>query len=166
MEKSKAVFFDRDGTLNVDTHYLYRIEEFQWMPQAVEAVRYCRKLGYRVIVITNQSGVAGGLCREEDVQKLHSWMNEELEKQGTRIDAFYYCPHKPGAPVRKYSVDCSCRKPKPGMVLQACEDFNIDKSASLMVGDSSRDVECAEAAGVRGYLYEGGSLLEFLKGLL
>ena len=122
---NKAVFFDRDGTLNVDVHYLYRPEDFQWTPEAVEAIEYCHQQGYLVVVITNQSGVARGYYTEAEVQRLHQWMNEELARQGAKpIDAFYYCP-----------------------------------AQSYMVGDSPRDVEAGEKAGIQGVLYTGGSLL-------
>lgn len=156
----KAVFFDRDGTLNVDVHYLHRIEDFQWMPEAVEAIAYCHQQGYLVVVVTNQSGVARGYYEEADVVRLHQWMNEELARQGVApIDGFYYCPHHPKAAVPEYAVDCDCRKPKPGMLLTACRELGIEAKLSLMVGDKPRDVECGEAAGAKGVLYEGGSLL-------
>ena len=162
----KAVFFDRDGTLNVDGHYIYRIEDFKWMPDAAEAIRYCHDKGYLVIVVTNQSGVARGYYTEDDVHVLHEYMNDELKRLGTSIDAFYYCPHHPEAKIGKYRIDCDCRKPKPGMVLKACCDFGIDTSKSYMIGDKKRDVECGERAGVRGILYKGGSLLKLLQSLI
>ena len=162
----KAVFFDRDGTLNVDGHYIYRIEDFKWMPDAAEAIRYCHDKGYLVIVVTNQSGVARGYYTEDDVHALHEYMNDELQRLGTSIDAFYYCPHHPEAKIEKYRIDCDCRKPNPGMVLKACHDFGIDMSKSYMIGDKKRDVECGERAGVRGILYKGGSLLKLLKPLI
>ena len=154
-----ALFLDRDGTLNVDTDYLHEIEKFQWMPEAREAVKYANDRGYLVIVVTNQSGVARGMFGEDAVQELHRFMDEELEKIGAHVDAYYYCPHHPEAAVPAYRKDCSCRKPKSGLIDKACRDFAIDLEHSLMVGDSLRDVECAEGAGVRGILYQGGSLL-------
>ena len=157
---NKAVFFDRDGTLNVDVHYLYRPEDFQWTPEAVEAIEYCHQQGYLVVVITNQSGVARGYYTEAEVQRLHQWMNEELARQGAKpIDAFYYCPHHPQGKVAAYAKECSCRKPQPGMLLQACQEMNIEPVQSYMVGDSPRDVEAGEKAGIKGVLYTGGSLL-------
>ncbi len=161
---NKAVFFDRDGTLNVDKDYLYRIEDFQWVEGAVEALRYCHDHGYLVVVITNQSGVARGYYTEADVHKLHSWMNQQLEQMGEKpIDAFYYCPHHPKAKVAEYACECSCRKPQPGLVLRAIKELDIDPAKSLMVGDKQRDVASGEAAGVPGVLYQGGSLLECIK---
>ena len=162
-EGKKAVFFDRDGTLNVDTDYLYKIEEFRWEEGAVEAIRHCNDKGWLVIVVTNQSGVARGYYTEADVERLHAWMNEDLQKHGAHIDAFYYCPHHPHGSVPEYTKDCTCRKPKPGLVLQAIEEHHIDPAASVLIGDGDRDVECAERAGVRGVKYEGGSLLDVVK---
>ena len=158
-----AVFFDRDGTLNVDKDYLYKIEDFEWMEGAPQAIRWANEKGLLVIVVTNQSGVARGYFAEDDVRRLHGWMNEDLARFGAHIDAFYYCPHLPNGSVKEYAVECDCRKPKPGLVQQACNDFDIDRKASIMIGDKPRDVECAEAAGLRGVLYEGGSLLALLE---
>ena len=158
-----AVFFDRDGTLNVDKDYLYKIEDFEWLEDAPQAIRWANEQGFPAIVITNQSGVARGYFAENDVKRLHDWMNEDLARFSAHIDAFYYCPHLPNATVAAYAKDCDCRKPKPGLIERACADFDISRGKSLMIGDKSRDVECAEAAGVRGVLYEGGSLLELLK---
>ncbi len=158
----KAVFFDRDGTLNVDKNYLHRIEDFEWLGDAPQAIRWANEHDYLVIVITNQSGVARGFFTEEDVRRLHDWMNEDLTRFNAHIDAFYYCPHLPQGTVKDYAVECSCRKPKPGLIERACVDFDIDRGASLLVGDAPRDIQCAEAAGVRGVLYEGGSLEEIL----
>lgn len=160
---SKAVFFDRDGTLNVDKDYLYKKEEFEWMDGAVEAIRFANENGYKVIVITNQSGVARGYFKESDVNALHDWMNEQLKEYGAHIDAFYYCPHHPEAVVPEYRKKCECRKPGPKLVEDACRDFDIDKKASVMIGDADRDVQCAEKAGVKGVKFTGGNLLELVK---
>ena len=161
--KIPAVFFDRDGTLNVDTGYLHEQEKLQWMPGAREAVKYVNDRGYLAIVVTNQSGVARGMFGEEAVKELHGYMNEELAGVGAHIDAFYYCPHHPEAVVPEFRQECSCRKPKSGLIEKACRDFDIDMEKSLMVGDSPRDVTCGEGAGVCGVLYEDGSLLDLLK---
>ncbi len=159
----KAIFFDRDGTLNVDKNYLYKIGDFEWLGDAPKAIRWANEHDYLVIVVTNQSGIARGYFTEEDVRSLHAWMNEDLARFGAHIDAFYYCPHFPAGTVAAYAKECDCRKPKPGLVEKACADFDIDRKSSLLIGDKSRDVECAEAAGVRGVRYEGGSLAVFLE---
>lgn len=160
----KAIFLDRDGTLNVDVNYLYKIEDFAWVPEAKEALAYLVQQGYTLFVITNQSGIARGYYTIAQMEQLHEHMNQELAQVGAHIEKFYYCPHhqKEGV-LPEYVKDCDCRKPKPGMLLQAMAEYDIDKAASLMIGDSKRDVEAAEAAGIRGVLYKGGSLLDFVK---
>ena len=163
LDPTKAVFFDRDGTLNVEVGYLYEFEKFKWIDGAIEAVKFCNDNGYLVIVVTNQSGVARGYYTEADVAELHRRMNEELNKHGAHIDDFFYCPHHPGGAIAQYSIDCKCRKPKPGLIEEACRKHDIDKSKSLMIGDMPRDVECATNAGVRGVLFTGGSLFNVLK---
>ena len=161
---NKAVFFDRDGTLNVDVHYLYRIEDFQWTEDAIAAIKYCNDQDWRVIVITNQSGVARGYYTEQDIQRLHEWMNEDLAKYGAHIDAFYYCPHHPDGSVPQYAVACDCRKPGTRLLDAACADFDINRAKSVMIGDKPIDVECARRAGIKGIRFMGGSLLKCLLG--
>ena len=163
---SKAVFFDRDGTLNEDVNYLHKIEDFRWCEGAIDAIRYCNEKGYLVIVVTNQSGVARGYFPEEDVRQLHTWMNRELMEQNAHIDAFYYCPHHPEGTVAEYAKLCACRKPATGLVDAACSSFRIDRARSFLVGDRESDLECAKNAGVRGILYRGGSLLETVRRVL
>ena len=161
-----VVFFDRDGTLNVDKDYLHKIEDFEWMPGAIEAIKYVHEQGYLAIVITNQSGVARGYYPEADILAIHDYMNAELKKHGAYLDGLYYCPHHPGGAVPEYSYECDCRKPKPGLIEQACRDFPIELGLSYMVGDSQRDLECARRAGVpeqQLLLYKGDSLLSLLE---
>lgn len=166
MAEIKLCLLDRDGVLNVDKAYLYKPEAVEWVEDSLKAIAWLNRKGIKVAVVTNQSGVARGYFSESDVIKLHAWMQEEVQKAGGIISAFYYCPHLPGAPVKEYDRDCNCRKPKPGMILQALHDFGVKPENAFMAGDSPRDVEAAEAAGVRGYLYPGGSLLEFVQGIL
>lgn len=159
----RAVFFDRDGTLNVDIHYLHNPEDFEWMPGAREAIRYANDCGFLAIVITNQSGVARGYYPESDVLRVYDWMNKELAKIGAHLDGIYYCPHHPQGVVQEYAIDCDCRKPKPGLLLRAIEEHDIDPETSVFIGDGDSDVACAERAGVRGVKYTGGSLLDVVK---
>ena len=166
LDPRKAVFFDRDGTLNVEVGYLCDFEKFKWIEGATEAIKFCNDNGYLAIVVTNQSGVARGYYTEADVKELHRRMNEELNKHGANIDDFFYCPHHPEGVVAKYSIDCECRKPKSGLIEEACKKYDIDKSKSLMIGDMPRDVECGENAGVRGVLFNGDNLLNVLKDAL
>jgi len=160
---SKAVFFDRDGTLNVDIHYLHRPEDFIWIQDAVAAIKYANDQGYLTVVITNQSGVARGYYEEKDIWALHDWMNEELKKSGAHLDAIYYCPHHIEGKIPRYTKKCSCRKPEPKMVNDACRDMDIDKTKSIFIGDTDGDMGCAQNAGVRGVRYTGGSLLKLIK---
>lgn len=162
-EKSKAVFFDRDGVLNVDKDYLHSIDELEWIDGAKDAVVYLTKAGYTVFVVTNQSGIARGYYEVEDMQRLHEHMAAEISALGGKITKFYYCPHLPTGKVRKYAIECNCRKPKPGLLLQAMSEYSICKENSFLIGDKKRDLESAEAAGIRGYLYENGNLLELVK---
>lgn len=162
----KVVFLDRDGVLNEDTHYLHKIEDLRWVKGAKIALKKAVDAGYELIVITNQSGVARGYYSERDVLTLHSYMGKVLEDAGAPILAFYYCPHLKGAPIAMYNVDCECRKPKPGMLLKAIEDYDIDVKSSFLIGDSPRDIQAAEAAGIKGYLFISHDLDECMTSIL
>lgn len=161
--QNKAVLFDRDGTLNVDVDYLYRQEDFRWMPDAVNALQWLTEKGYDLYVVTNQSGIARGYYTVQDMQKLHKYMNDELKKHGVQIKKFYFCPHLKDGKVQEFAVDCNCRKPKPGLIIQCMQENNLIPQNCFVIGDKPRDMESAVSAGVKGYLYEGGSLLEFVK---
>lgn len=157
-----AVFFDRDGVLNVDVNYLYKIEDFCWIPGAKEAIKYYNVKGFYVFVVTNQSGVARGYYSEDDLHKLHQWMEADLAAIGAHIDAFYYCPHHTEGQIEQYKKNCDCRKPKPGLIFMAFKNWPIDKEQSLLIGDKPSDVEAALAAGIKGYLFPGGNLYDFV----
>lgn len=158
-----TAFLDRDGVLNHDAGYIHKPEEFQWIEGAQDAVKHLNDAGHLVIVITNQSGVARGLFVEEDVQSLHIWINGRLQAKGAHVDAFYYCPHHPKAPLEAYRQDCDCRKPAPGMLRQAMSEWPVDPSRSFLIGDSERDITAAQAAGIPGHRFTGGNLLEMIK---
>lgn len=164
--KAKAVFLDRDGVLNVDVDYLYKIDDFQWVDEAPEALVYLVKQGYHLFVVTNQSGIARGYYTVDDMQQLHAHMQQELQKYGAQIERFYYCPHHKEGKIAEYAIECDCRKPKPGMLLQALAEYAIDKKQSFLIGDSKRDIEAAQAAGIKGYLFTGGSLLHFVQNII
>ena len=157
------VFLDRDGVINADIGYLWRREDFVWIPGAPAAIRLFNERGRPVVVVTHQSGVARGYYTEQDVESLHRWMNAELNRQGARIDAFYFCPHHPDGAIPEYTRVCDCRKPQPGMLLQAMEDWRADPAKSVLIGDKESDVAAAAAAGIRGYLFDGKNLLEFVE---
>ncbi len=158
-----AAFLDRDGVLNVDKGYLFRSEDFEWIPGAIEAVKRLNDRGYLVFVVTNQSGVARGYYGEEDVIRLHNWMNGELAKHGAHIDKFYYCPHYTEGPASGYVKACQCRKPLPGLILAALAEWNIDREKSFLIGDKDSDIAAAAAAGIKGYKFAAGNLAEFLQ---
>ena len=128
-----AVFLDRDGTINVEKNYLYRYEEWEWIAGAQDAIARLNKLGFLVVVVTNQAGIARGLYQEQDVERLHQLIAAELKESGATIDAFYFCPHHPD-----FTDACSCRKPSSGMILEAARNLHIDLSRSWMVGSCGR----------------------------
>lgn len=138
---NKAVFLDRDGTINVEKNYLYKIEDFEFIEGAPEAIKLLNDNGYKVIVVTNQAGVARGYYTEDDVKKLHKYIDGELKKYGAHIDAYYYCPHHPIYGIGEYKVECNCRKPKPGLLERAIEDFGISVENSWLIGDNKTDIE-------------------------
>lgn len=161
--QKKALFFDRDGILNVDTGYVHRFEEIRWVEGAREAVSRLTKNGWLLFVVTNQSGVARGLYEETDVLELHKKMNDEFNKYGGNIEEFFFCPHLKGAKVPRYDIECNCRKPRPGMILRAMEKYELSAENTFLVGDSPRDVEAAKRAGIQGFLFDENNLDIFLK---
>lgn len=144
----KAVFLDRDGTINKEVNYLYKQEDFVFIPRTEEAIRIFRELGYKVIVITNQAGVARGYFSEKDIKILHQHMKDLLAAEGAYIDSYYYCPHHPEGSVELYKKECTCRKPNIGMIEQAVKDFEIDLSDSIIVGDKEIDIQTGKNAGI------------------
>jgi D-glycero-D-manno-heptose 1,7-bisphosphate phosphatase len=144
----KAAFLDRDGVINIDHGYLYRWEDFAFVPGAVDAMRRLQAAGYALVVVTNQSGIARGYYTEDDFNTLSARMREHLAAEGVVIDAIEFCPHLPSGSVPAYARDCDCRKPAPGMVLRAAERLGLDLPASLMLGDKPSDVEAGRSAGV------------------
>ena len=161
---NRAVFFDRDGVLNEEVGYLWEIERFEWIDGAREAIKLCNERGFLAVVVTNQGGIAKNLYTARDVDALHNFMQESLSEIGAHIDAFYYCPHHIDGTIKELSVECECRKPKPGLILKACEELKIEPARSIMFGDKERDMGAARAAGLRaGIFFRGGNLLEVVK---
>lgn len=140
----RAVFLDRDGTLNVEKEYLHSINDFEFVPGAQAAIARLKDAGFLVVVVTNQSGVGRGYYDMSAVEQLHGYVDEELARAGTSVDGWYVCPH---FPAEEGEERCSCRKPQPGMLLQAAVDLNIDLAGSFMIGDKLVDVQAAKAAG-------------------
>jgi D-glycero-D-manno-heptose 1,7-bisphosphate phosphatase len=166
LRRQPAVFLDRDGTLNHDTGYLYRIADFRWLPGAVNAIRALNGGGYYVFVVTNQSGVARGLFEETAIRDLHEWMNIELRAAGARIDEIRYCPHHPEASVAAYRTVCSCRKPAAGMLLELMRRWPIIRERSIMIGDQESDAAAGKAAGIASAIVPPGGLESFVERLL
>ncbi|MCJ9729129.1 HAD-IIIA family hydrolase [Bradyrhizobium sp. PRIMUS42] len=161
-----AVFFDRDGVLNVDKAYVHRIEDFEWINGAREAIKLCNDLGYYAFVVTNQSGVARGYYGIEDVHRLHDWMSAELVGVGAHIDDYQYCPYHEEGTIEAFRRASDRRKPAPGMIIDCMNGWPVRAQGSLLVGDNDRDVEAARAVGLPGYLYKEGDLAAFLRPLL
>ncbi len=155
----RAIFFDRDGVLNEEVGYLYEIEKFKWIDGAREAIKFCNERGILAVIVTNQSGIARGFYTAQNVDALHDFMQKNLAEVGAHIDGFYYCPHHPD-----FSGECGCRKPKPGLILRACDDFKINPAEAILFGDSKRDIEAAQAANLRaGIFFKGGNLFDAVK---
>ena len=161
-----AVFFDRDGVLNKDIGYLFETSKLVWIDGAREAVKAVNDLGYFAFVVTNQSGVARGLYDEMHVRALHDWMADELARIGAHIDAFEYCPYHPEGTVERYRQASERRKPAPGMITDLLQRFPVDAGRSFLIGDQPTDLSAASAAGVKGYLFSGQNLEQFLRPLL
>lgn len=145
----KAVFFDRDGTINVDRHYLYQIKDFEFLPGVPQALGELRRMGYLLILITNQSGIARGYYTVEHIQTLHMHMQNELQKFDAQFDDIFFCPHHPEGIISQYALDCSCRKPGSLMFLQAIEKYDITPEISIAVGDKERDLIPAQQLGMK-----------------
>ena len=143
----RAVFLDRDGTIIEDADYLTSSEELSLLPGVVEALKRLRRPGLLLIVVTNQSAVARGWLTENRLHKIHRDLQDMLKAEGAQVDDFLYCPHLPDGDVQEYAVDCSCRKPSPGLFERAVEKWNIETGRSFAVGDSERDVQAGQAAG-------------------
>ncbi|MCS6761550.1 MAG: HAD-IIIA family hydrolase [Candidatus Devosia symbiotica] len=157
-----AVFFDRDGVLNVDVGYAHRPEQITWISGAREAVKACNDAGYFTFVVTNQGGIARGYYGEAEVLALHEWMQRELAAMGGHIDAFAYCPHHPEGSVEPFNRICSCRKPAAGMVTTLLSSWPIDAARSLLVGDKGSDLEAAHRANIKSHLFDGTDLAAFV----
>jgi len=148
---NKAVFFDRDGTIAKDVHYCRRPEDFVLLADAAKVIKVLNDHGFKVIIITNQSGIAHGYFSEETLDEIHKKMREDLGREGARVDGIYYCPHPP-------DDNCECRKPKPLLVLRATRDFNLDLKNSFVVGDLQKDVELGKAVGCRTILVDSSPI--------
>jgi D-glycero-D-manno-heptose 1,7-bisphosphate phosphatase len=149
----RAVFLDRDGVINQDPpHYAHRIDQLEIIPHVAEAIRLLNEADFKVIVVSNQSGIAKGYYQEEDAIRFNEAIRSRLHEEGALIDAFYFCPHHPEAENALYRVRCNCRKPSPGLLIQAAKDFDIDLTRSYMIGDKISDIKAGESAGCMSIL--------------
>src|SRR5690349_19334444 len=145
-------FLDRDGVVNADKGYVHSIENFEWMPGAIEAIKFLNEKGFIVAIVTNQSGIGRGLYGEEEFMFLTLWMLKEVESRGAHIDVVYYCPHHPESTHPEYLAACPARKPGPGMLERAEEEFEMDRSRSFLIGNRDSDLGAASAFGIRSFL--------------
>lgn len=148
IEMKKAVFLDRDGTLNIDYGYVHQIDQFQFIEGSIEALQQLKAMGYLLVLVTNQSGIARGYFSEDQFLQLTEWMDWSLADRGVDLDGIYYCPHHIDG-QGEYKQDCDCRKPKSGMLLQAINELGIDPEHSFMVGDKVEDLLAGKGANVK-----------------
>ena len=149
---NRAVFLDRDGTIVEDPGYLDSCDKVRFLPGVSKAIKLLKESGFKVIVITNQSGVARGYFTEETVKEINKYICQSLVEEGTSIDRIYYCPHHIEGVIERYKKDCYCRKPEPGMVEEAAREFDIDLKKSFVIGDKGSDIEAGHRAGCRTIL--------------
>lgn len=143
-----AIFLDRDGTINIDHGFVHEIDKFEFIDGAIEAMIELKKMGYALVIVTNQSGIGRGIYSEDQFLHLSEWMDWSLADRGIDLDGLYYCPHHPEAEIEEYRIECDCRKPKAGMLIEAQAHLAIDMSSSIMVGDKLADIQAGQAAKV------------------
>ena len=161
MAQNRAVFLDRDGVINVDHGYVHKVEHFRFVPGSDLAMAQLQAAGWRLVVVTNQSGLARGLYSIDDYERFTAHLRQQLAAHGVRLDAVLHCPHLPDAAVPGYRLACDCRKPGPGMLLRAARELSLDMAASVIVGDRLSDVQAGRAARVgRCVLVKSGHALE------
>lgn len=146
-----GVFMDRDGTINVEKKYLYKISDWEWIPKAKKSIKLLKENNFKIIIISNQSGISRGLFSEKDLYILNNFINSELYKINTKIDAFYHCPHHPS-----FNIKCDCRKPGSGLIKKAAKELNIDLNRSWMIGDKKIDIMAGQDLGIKTILVRTG----------
>jgi D-glycero-D-manno-heptose 1,7-bisphosphate phosphatase len=155
-KKSAAAFLDRDGTIIRQVELMHKVGQLRILPGAAEAIRLLNQNGIRVLIVTNQPVVARGVCTEDEVRLIHEELKQRLLKKGARIDAIYYCPHHPNATLEQYRVQCSCRKPEPGMIIRAAQEQGVNLGRSVMIGDTTQDIMAGSRAGTQTILVQTG----------
>ena len=165
-KKTKVAFLDRDGVLNVSeikNGYIGFIKDFKWIPGAKKAIKFLKKKDFKVVIVSNQSGIARGFFSIKDVWKLHRYLKQELIKFGTSVDKIYFCPYHKDGIIKKYKKNSILRKPKIGMYLKASKVWNIDNQKSFMIGDQNTDIEFAKKAKIKSYLFNKKDLNKFVQ---
>ncbi|MEG3789790.1 HAD family hydrolase [Lysobacter sp. CCNWLW3] len=153
----KALFLDRDGVINTDHGYVHTPERTDWVPGIFDLAAQARSCGFLVVVVTNQAGIARGYYDEAQFYRYTQWVHEQFASRGAPLLATYFCPHHPDAGLGELKMACSCRKPQPGMLLQAAQDWDIRPASSVLVGDQASDIEAARLAGLgQAFRVEGG----------
>jgi len=160
----RAVFLDRDGVITQDPpHYAHRLDQLKLISKSAEAIKLLNKNNFKVIIVSNQSGVARGYYQEKGLMKFNCALKKELKKEDAYIDAIYYCPHHPEAKIERYKINCNCRKPNPGMLKKAAKELNIDMKLSFMIGDKLSDIEAGKRAGCKTIIVKTGYGIEELR---
>ena len=163
---TKAIFLDRDGTINVDKGFVYRVKDFEFLPGVIEGLQLLQEIGFLLIIITNQSGIARGYYTEDDFYNLNNWMLKFLRQHGVKITQVYFCPHHPESLIKKYRITCKCRKPALGLFEDAIKKYNIDISRSFALGDRLRDLKICMNTKCSGFLLyknESDEIIEAVK---
>lgn len=142
-QKNKALFLDRDGTINIEKEYVFRIEDFEFRRGIFEVIKKYQQQNYLIFIVTNQSGIARGFYTESDFKALSEWMIDQFRKKKIDITKIYHCPHHPD-----FTGECNCRKPKPGMIVQAIDEFNLNPHECVLIGDTKRDILAGKNAGI------------------
>jgi mannose-1-phosphate guanylyltransferase / phosphomannomutase len=153
---TKAVFLDRDGTINIEVEYLRHVKQLRMLSGVAGAIKELNMLGFLVVVLTNQAVIARGWLSEKGLDEIHAVMIKRLGRYGAKIDAIYYCPHHPNADLKKYKMECRCRKPNVGMIIDAVKKYKIDRKKSFMIGDTTRDILAGKKARLRTILVKTG----------
>jgi D,D-heptose 1,7-bisphosphate phosphatase len=154
--KRKAIFLDRDGTIIHHVHLMHKVQDLKFFKDSALVIKSFNRLGFLVVIITNQPVVARGLVTKKEVDEIHAVLIDRLKTKGARIDAVYFCPHHPEANLKRYRLVCACRKPKPGLLLKAISKFNIDPRQSYMIGDSMIDIVAGKKSRLRTILVQTG----------
>jgi D-glycero-D-manno-heptose 1,7-bisphosphate phosphatase len=147
-KKNKALFLDRDGVVNVEKNYVYKIADFEFIPEIFGITKSYSDRGFLIFIITNQAGIARNFYTEDDVKRLHTWMAGQFRKRGIIITEVFFCPHHPD-----FTGECECRKPNPGMILEAVRKYDINPSESVLIGDKESDIEAGMKAGIGKNIY-------------